>query len=361
MYQQIDDLEGVFSRIDSNDLKKRFLSLVRKTDKNWGPVYARLLPYHLSRDVLVELERNGKRDLIVAFIQQVYENYRDMRESFVWLVRNCSDDPWFEELGITLEKRVIAMVHILDLTFRDIDNRKEVSFNRKINKQVHTWLMKEGVLARFIDQESEESVSRVFTLIADVDMEPKELLDVKQQVINRFPNFRFYGEDVVEQSTKKTLYCTASRYDEKQAEYKHLQEVEVPENSKEIEQAREYGDLKENAEYKAAKERQVALDTRAARLKTELEQARIVKPKEVTDGEVAFGTKVTMEDIEKGGELVYTILGPWESDPDNGIISYQSPLGKKLLRTKKDDELQFVINEKRYHLRIAAIAVADFA
>ena len=362
MYQQIDDLEGVFSRIDSTDLRKRFLAQVRKVDKNWGPVFARLLPYHLSRDILVDLERHGQRDLILAFIGRVYENYRDMREAFVWLVRNCEDDPWFEELGITREKRLIAMVHILDLTFRDIDNRKDVSYNRKINKQVHSYLLKDGNLPTFIDEADEESVSRIFTLVSDVkEMDPKELLDLKQRVLNRFPDFRFYGEDVVEQSTKKVLYCTASKYDAKQAEYKYLQEVEVPHNSKEIEQAREYGDLKENAEYKAAKERQDSLNNRAARIKTELEQARIVKPGDVDPSKVAFGTKVTMEDLENGGEMVYTILGPWESNPEGGIINYQSPLGNKLLHTSTGDELDFEINEKRYHLKIATVEVADFA
>lgn len=362
VYQQIDDLEGVFSRIDSTDLKKRFLTLVRKHDKNWGPVFARLLPYHLSRDVLVDLEKAGQRDLILAFIGRVYENYRDMREPFVWLVRNCQDDPWFEELGITLEKRLIAMIHVFDLTFRDIDNRKDVSYNRKLNKQVHTYLIKEGNLPRFIEEADEESVSRIFTLISDVkEMDPKELLDLKQAVLNRFPDFRFYGEDTVEASTKKLLYCTAAMYDAKQAEYKYLQEVEVPQNSKEIEQAREYGDLKENAEYKAAKERQDSLNNRAARLKTELEQARIVKPGDVDPTRVAFGTRVTFADIEAGRETTYTILGPWESNPDEGVINYQSPLGNRLLGSAPGDELDFEINEKRYHLRVSDVSVAEFS
>ena len=310
----------------------------------------------------MELERHEERDLILAFIGRVYENYRDMREAFVWLVRNCEDDPWFEELGINLEKRLIAMIHVFDLTFRDIDNRKDVSHNRKLNKQVHTYLLKERKLQEFLDTADEDSVSRIFTLVSDVkEMDPKELLDLKQRVLNRFPNFRFYGEDVVEQSTKKVLYCTAGRYDDKQAEYKYLQEVEVPQNSKEIEQAREYGDLKENAEYKAAKERQDSLNTRAARLKTELEQARIVKPSEVGADEVAFGTRVELLDLETDKTFAYTILGPWESNPEGGVINYQSPLGNRLLRTKEGDELDFEINEKRYHLKVVSVSVGDFS
>ncbi len=361
LYQEIDDVEEVFSRIDSTDLRKKFLSNVRKVDKNWGEVYARVLPIQLSREVLLELDRHGKQQLILDFIGHVYENYRDMRETFVWLVKNCESDPWFDEVNISPERRLIAMVHIYDLTFRDIDNRKDVSLNRKINRQVQSYLFKDNNLPEFIDNASEESVSRIFTLISDVkEMDQKQLLDLRQRIVNRFPDFRFYGEDIVEQSTRKVLYCTPSMYEAKQGEYKYLQEVEVPQNSKEIETAREYGDLKENAEYKAAKERQESLNNRAARIKSELEQARIVKPGDVTTDEVAFGTTVFMTNLLTNKEIHYTILGPWESNPKENVINYQSPLGARLLRASVGDVLDFEINETRYHLRIESIERADF-
>ncbi len=361
LYNAIDSVEEVFQQIDSADLRKKFLSHIRKFDKNWGEVYARLLPIQLSREILLELDRHGKQDLILEFIEHVYENYRDMRETFVWLVRNCEDDPWFGMLNLSNERLLIAMVHVYDITFRDIDNKKDVSLNRKINKQVHSYLFKDNKLPEFIDSANEESVSRIFTLISDVkEMDQKLLLDLRQRIVNRFPDFRFYGEDAVEQSTRKVLYCTAGRYDAKQAEYKYLQEVEVPQNSKEIEVAREYGDLKENAEYKAAKERQDSLNTRAARIKGELEQARIIKAKEVTTDEVSFGTKVHMKNLLTGDSMVYTILGPWESNPKENVINYQSPLGNRLLKTKEGDVLDFEINETRYHVEIEKIELAEF-
>jgi transcription elongation factor GreA len=361
LYKEIDDVEEVFRKIDSTDLRKRFLANVRKFDKDWGEIYARLLPIQLSREILLELDRHGKRNLILDFIGRVYENYRDMRETFVWLVRNCEDDPWFETLNLSKERLLIAMVHVYDLTFRDIDNKKDVSLNRKINKQVHSYLFKDNRLPDFIDSANEESVSRIFTLISDVkEMDQKLLLDLRQRIMNRFPDFRFYGEDVVEQSTRKVLYCTASKYEAKQAEYRYLQEVEVPQNSKEIETAREYGDLKENAEYKAAKERQDSLNTRAARIKGELEQARIIKPKEVSTDEVSFGTTVHMKNHLTNEKVKYTILGPWESNPNENVINYQSPLGNRLLRSKVGDVLDFEINETRYHVEIEKIELADF-
>lgn len=362
MYNQIEDLETVFSRLNSSELRKRFLANVRGLDKNWGPVFARLLPYHLSRDILAELEKHGKRDLILAFFTRVYENYREMRETFVWLVRNCADDPWIKEIGVTEEKQLIAMIHIYDITFRDIDNRKDATANRKINRQVQSFLFKDGYLEGFLDRADEDSLVRIFTLISDVkDMDPKVLLDLKQRIIDRFPSFHFYGDDSTpEVSTRKVLYCTAASYKGKQEEYNYLQQVEVPQNSKEIETARAYGDLKENAEYKAAMERQDSLNNRAARLKTELEQARIVKKKDVDPATVAYGTTATLYDINAESTIEYTILGPWESNPSQGIINYQSPFGSRLLRTAKGDTLTFEINETKYNVRIDGIRVADF-
>lgn len=362
-YQQIEDLELAFSRIESNDLQKRFLARIRAADANWGAVYARLLPYHLSRDTLLELERSGKRRLIQGFFSRVYDNYRDMRETFVWLVRNTDEDPWFESVGINEERLLLAMVHIYDLTFRDIDNRKDVSTNRKINKQCQTYLFKEEKLASFLAEADEDSVGRLFTLISDVkDLEPKLVLDLKQTVLDRFPDFHFYGESTpAEAVVRKALLCTASQYEAKRQEYNHLQQVEVPQNSKEIEVARSYGDLRENAEYKAALERQDSLNTRAARLQQELDQAQIVKREDVDATKVGFGTKVSLTDLAADDATHYTILGPWESDPEEHIINYQSPLGGRLMRAAPGDELEFEINETKYHFRVENIEVAEFA
>ena len=85
-----------------------------------------------------------------------------------------------------------------------------------------------------------------------------------------------------------------------------------------------------------------------------------MKPADVDDAEIAFGTQVALTDLESNDEVTYTILGPWESDPTVNIINYQSPLGNRLLRNKPGDELDFEINEKRYHLRIDGVKVATF-
>jgi transcription elongation factor GreA len=120
---------------------------------------------------------------------------------------------------------------------------------------------------------------------------------------------------------------------------------EVPANSKEIAFALSLGDLRENAEYKAAKEKQEILNSTAAKLKGEIDRAQLFDPATVNTGRVSFGTIVTLANETSGGEEVYTILGPWESDPDNKVISYMSPFGAALFNNRVGDKINFSSNE----------------
>ena len=92
-------------------------------------------------------------------------------------------------------------------------------------------------------------------------------------------------------------------------------EVDVPQNQKEIAFALSLGDLRENAEYKAAKEKQDELNAKVGKLKNELEKAQIFDKSTVTTSKISFGTKVNLLNELTGTKETYTILGPWESDP----------------------------------------------
>jgi transcription elongation factor GreA len=122
---------------------------------------------------------------------------------------------------------------------------------------------------------------------------------------------------------------------------------EVPANSKEIAFALSLGDLRENAEYKAAKEKQELLNSTVAKLKEEIERAQIIDPSTVNTEKVSFGTKVVLVNRETGEETNFTILGPWESDPENHIISYLSPFGSAILNKKTGEEFEWLFDKSR--------------
>jgi transcription elongation factor GreA len=133
------------------------------------------------------------------------------------------------------------------------------------------------------------------------------------------------------QAVADMLFVTAAKIREKQSDLQHIRTVEIPANSRDIEVAREHGDLSENAEYKAAKERQVLLHRRAEELDDLLSRALPIDPSSVTGETVVPGTRVALRNAETGEEETYTILGLWDADPNLGIISHQSPFASQIL------------------------------
>ena len=141
-------------------------------------------------------------------------------------------------------------------------------------------------------------------------------------------------------------------YEKLQAEVKNLKEVVRPQIVKDIEEALEHGDLKENAEYHAAKEAQKNIDNRLAELAEILGNSRIVDPSELEHAKISFGSTVVMTDMDSDEELTYTIVGGCESNPDMGLISFASPLAKQLLGKEEGDEVKVRLpsGEKEYEI-----------
>lgn len=122
------------------------------------------------------------------------------------------------------------------------------------------------------------------------------------------------------------------------SELRHIKEVDRPENVKEIEAALEHGDLRENAEYHAAKERQATLDGRLRYLEYRIGAARVIDPTTIKSAKVGFGATVTVLDVDTDVETTYAIVGEDEADVDNGRISIKSPIARCLLGKEEGDD-----------------------
>ncbi len=146
-------------------------------------------------------------------------------------------------------------------------------------------------------------------------------------------------------------------YEKLQAEVRDLKQVKRPRVVKDIEEALEHGDLKENAEYHAAKEEQRQIDGRLADLAEIIGSSKIVDPSELEHSVVSFGSTIVLTNMETDEVVTYTIVGGCESNPDVGLISFGSPLAKQLLGRREGDEVkvtlpggskEFEIDEIRY-------------
>jgi transcription elongation factor GreA len=120
-------------------------------------------------------------------------------------------------------------------------------------------------------------------------------------------------------------------------ELKRLREVERPKNVRDIEEARAHGDLKENAEYHAAKERQGFIEGRSRELEAIIAQADVIDPAKLSGSKVVFGATVKLADTDSGDEVTYTIVGDYEADIKAFRIAISAPLARAMIGREQGD------------------------
>jgi len=151
---------------------------------------------------------------------------------------------------------------------------------------------------------------------------------------------------------------TKEGYEKLKKELDRLIKVERPKNIKDIEEARAHGDLSENAEYHAAKERQGHIDAKKRELEHKLAHAQIIDVSKLTNEKAVFGATVTLGDTDTGETRKYTLVGQEEADIKKGKISVQSPVGKALIGHKVGDVVTIKAPGKTVEYEIQEIEIA---
>ena len=139
------------------------------------------------------------------------------------------------------------------------------------------------------------------------------------------------------------IYLTKSGYEKMKNELSELKQVKRPELSKKISEARDFGDLKENAEYHAAREALSLLEAKIAKLEQSLSRAKILNKNDIAKDKITILSQVKLKDINRNIEVEYTLVSPEESDFRLNKISVKSPVGKTLLGKKKGDIVEIKV------------------
>ncbi|MCL2761901.1 MAG: transcription elongation factor GreA [Treponema sp.] len=357
LFKGINDIPGLFFSLKDSRFREEFLRHIQMFVPEWADIFVQLFPRTMNTAIIDQLEKEGHNEKLTAMTVDCFERFKDCREAAVWLIKNAANKNWFKAANINPERQLIVLIHILDLTYRDIENQRETAEARKINKQVYTILFKDGVLGSFIESADTDTITHIYTFVNDVkNLDPQDKINLRSKIQDRHPNFKFF--DNIEKKTSQGLVVTKSKFEEKQKQLVHIMDVEVPANSREIEAARLHGDLKENAEYIAAKEKQVLLNTAAERLKEDIDRAQIFDPATIDTSRVSFGTVIVLYNESKNRTEEYTILGPWESEPERNIISYQTPFGKAILSKTIGEDFSFLSDGEKNQYTIKEIKAA---
>ncbi len=148
---------------------------------------------------------------------------------------------------------------------------------------------------------------------------------------------------------------TPSGYKKLEEELENLLKVERPKNINDIAEARAHGDLSENAEYHAAKERQSFIAGRISELQEKLAMAEVIDPSRITSDKIVFGATVRICDLDSDEEKCYMLVGPDEGDVKNGRISVTSPIGRALIGKYVGDEVSVMTPARTMELEVLDI------
>ena len=289
--------------VDKEESKLLLKSLNNSLDEQTlkAPVLLWILKFReLSKfkDLLTDLI--GPRLLTAVFSAIDYESLQNASSRRIPLAEILSDDrellPTILQKGTAENAKDLAQALILNPGFED--------------------LSKKSLLARFIKK---------FPEIQDI-------LDGK--------NDSDASSESTVQVTDDSLIVSQASYDQKMEDLDLLNKEKIPANSQAIEAARELGDLRENAEYQMAKDEQKVLLARQSELQTDLMRAKPTDFMDAPTDFVGIGSIVNLIDSNSGENQRYVILGAWDSDPDNNILSYLTPLGQKLLGKKNGENVE---------------------
>jgi transcription elongation GreA/GreB family factor len=273
---------------------------------------------HVFRDA-------GKQAELQTMLERSLREHSATSEMLVWLISERKD--WPELINPEL---LTAILSALEREQHSAPGRAS-KLQRLLmdDRQLFQDMFGEGDVALARDAVRRLQLSPLFD-----ELTKRSLL---ARVVKVFPDLESMIVGAQPQETAGPLVVSWSSLERRKAEFEELVKKKIPENVKEIQVARSYGDLSENFEYKAAKQMQAVLSRRRSELERELARARGTSFENPDTSRVSIGTIVTVRDKNSKNQETYTILGAWDGDPDRHVISYQTAIGQALLGKKSGE------------------------
>jgi transcription elongation GreA/GreB family factor len=303
----------VFTGIEDRLLRERAYTMVRERREDWPNLFREAMSRETdprALEVLAEGLAQGAPRELERLLDNLLAQPHRMPAAFVWLAERAAVD---EAL------RARNPLRLLQQILASMSRDEFATYRQRLVALAESGSTVPRLLAYLTEDQAaqaEDAVHRAPSL------EPYQREQLTNAIHLRFPMQR-------KDSGPGSLYALAPSIDAKSQELHHIMTVEIPANRKAIEEARAMGDLRENFEYKSARQRHEYLNARASALNSELNRARPIDTTGMDVSEVRIGARVHLAGTGKSWTL--TILGPWESKPEENVISYESDLAKELL------------------------------
>ena len=341
----------------------RFLDLVARTyPDNWKDIILNLLQnttVKFSGECAHFLIDREESKLLIKSLNSWLDEQSLKAPVLLWMLKFRGLSKFKDLLGDMINPRLLTAVFsaidyesLKNATSRRIPLAEILSDDREL-------------LSDILGKGSEENAKDLAqALLLNPGFEDLTKRSLLARFIKKFPKIQSMldGERTGDSSggsssvTDDTLIVSKESYDRKLADLDEITKVKIPANSQAIEAARELGDLKENAEYQMAKDDQKVLLARQAELQADLMRAKATDFTEAPSDSVGVGTIVDLKDSNTGDKMKYTILGAWDSDPENNILSYLTPLAQKILGKKAGENVEIDIEGNEQSLVIEGVS-----
>jgi len=346
------DLPAIAEKIPVQ-FQSHFLELIKETH----PIECRDIVFNLLKvsqgkfttECINFLVENGYSEDLAATLKR-WQTEQNLRAPvLLWIVKNRHSKKFAKLLNDLITPRLLSAIFFaIDYEALQAASARRIPLGDILSDD--TELIAD--LLSTADPETARDLAN--TLLLNQGFEELTKKSLLARFIKIFPNIQSLVA-VDAEAKEDQLLVSRESFERKRAEYETIVSKKIPENSKAIATAREHGDLKENSEYKMAKQDQQVLMAQKSQLERELARARITDFKDATVEQVSVGSVVEVKG-PGGASLTYTILGVWDGDPDRHVISYKTPLGAALMGKRSGDTVKVKMGASEDQYSIVSIA-----
>ncbi len=346
VWDQAEDVGKVLEQVSAPRQKRALQSFRDTHPEQWHAMLLRILNQLSTRlcgECARQLIEAGHLNELKDHLARLISQHAASSELLLWLAKERASDQFADILGPEVFRAMLSAI-------------EHDQFQEKKSHRLRDYILDDhDLLVELIesaDIEVIKDLTRALQLSPSFDdMDKRSLL---ARLVKHFPAVQSLISG--EQSRQDTaLIVSWESLERRRQEYHELVEKKIPANSRDIAIARSYGDLRENHEYKAAKEHHRLLMRRKAELESQLMRARGTDFSDARTDCVGIGTRVQITELGRQHTEVITILGAWDLDPERHIVSYLSPLAQSLIGKKPGEEAELELEGHRARYRIDRI------
>ncbi len=324
---------AVVTGVSDRRYREKLYRRVRGVREDWVDVFRAAFLEETDQRLLSllydEMRDGSAPGFCEKLVAEVVSAPRRAPRAFIWVSRNV------------LEREELRPRANLSLLTKVVDSLESPEF-KELRAPLREHFEEGGLAFTVFEELDLDGAERLLNLLDASSLEEHRKVGIRRMIFRRFPHIRKRADD-------DALPATIESVEGKRRELDVLVKQEIPQNAEAIRVAREFGDLRENFEYHAARAKHEILNARAARLHADLAKIRLLDPSAVDVSRISIGTRVELEPVQTGQPRTVTILGHWESNPDLGVYSHQSEFARELLGHAEGDAVS--LEDVEYRVR----------